>query len=308
MNETLPAPKKNLIKKGFILLFKAMMWFLIISVGLTIFYRFVPVPYTPLMFWRSAASIFTGDKFVGIEKKWVPIEEISKSMQQSVIKAEDYKFYQHRGFDFEAIEKAIQYNKTHKKKKGASTISQQTAKNVFLWPSRSWIRKGMEAYFTVLIEFLWPKERILEVYLNVIELGSGVYGVEAASQKFFKRPAKKLNSSQAALMAAVLPNPIRFRIDKPSRYISRRQRKIMGTKIPKVVVAQAPVEVRAELKEAQTPEEKSREFFSLKFDNEEEVEAGKDTSSEASSEKSQKGSYDESAPATSETSEDLNND
>ena len=109
-------------------------------------------------------------------------------------------------------------------------------------------------------------------------------------------------------MAAVLPNPIRFRIDKPSRYISRRQRKIMGTKIPKVVVAQAPVEVRAELKEAQTPEEKSREFFSLKFDNEEEVEAGKDTSSEASSEKSQKGSYDESAPATSETSEDLNND
>lgn len=303
MNETLPAPKKNLIKKGFVLLFKAILWFLVISVGLTIFYRFVPVPYTPLMFWRSTASVFTGDKFVGIEKKWVPIEEISKSMQQSVIKAEDYKFYQHRGFDFEAIEKAIQYNKTHKKKKGASTISQQTAKNVFLWPSRSWIRKGMEAYFTVLIEFIWPKERILEVYLNVIELGSGVYGVEAASQKFFKKPAKKLNSSQAALMAAVLPNPIRFRIDRPSNYISRRQRKIMGTKIPKIAVAQVPAEVRAELKQDQTPEEKSREFFSLKFDNEEEVDAGV-TGATTSKEKHSE----EAAPAATENTEDLNND
>lgn len=144
-------------KKILIFFLKSVKWFLIISVGLTLFYRFVPVPYTPLMFWRSVTSIFTEEKFVGIDKSWVPIEEISKSMQHSVIKAEDYKFYQHYGFDFEAIEKAIQYNKTHKKKKGASTISQQTAKNVFLWPSRSWLRKGLEAYFTVLIEALWPK-------------------------------------------------------------------------------------------------------------------------------------------------------
>ncbi len=295
MNETPALPKKSLLKKGIILLLKAIIAFFVLSVALTIFYRFVPVPYTPLMFWRSTASVFTEDKFVGIEKKWVPIEDISKAMQQSVIKAEDYKFYQHRGFDFEAIEKAIQYNKTHTKKKGASTISQQTAKNVFLWPSRSWLRKGMEAYFTVLIEFFWPKERILEVYLNVIELGKGVYGVEAASQKFFKKPAKKLNSSQAALMAAVLPNPIRFRIDKPSRYISRRQRKIMGTKIPKIVVAQTPVEVKAEIKEALTPEEKSKEFFSLKFDSEE----------EADKEKAPEGA---ASTAPSENTEDSNND
>lgn len=267
MSETTAKPPKGPFLKGLIIFLKAVKWFLILSIGLTIFYRFVPVPYTPLMFWRSIGSVFTEDKFVGIEKKWVPIEKISKSMQQSVIKAEDYKFYQHNGFDFEAIEKAIQYNKTHKKKKGASTISQQTAKNVFLWPSRSWLRKGLEAYFTVLIETLWPKERILEVYLNVIEQGKGVYGVEASAQKFFKKPAAKLNSSQAALMAAVLPNPIRFRIDKPSRYISRRQRRIMGSRAP--VIAIAKVEVKAELKPIETPEEKSREFFSLKFDSEE---------------------------------------
>jgi monofunctional biosynthetic peptidoglycan transglycosylase len=266
MIETKAMPPRGPFLKGLIIFLKTVKWFLILSIGMTIFYRFVPVPYTPLMFWRSIGSVFTEDKFVGIEKKWVPIEQISKSMQQSVIKAEDYKFYQHNGFDFEAIEKAMQYNKTHKKKKGASTISQQTAKNVFLWPSRSWLRKGLEAYFTVLIETLWPKERILEVYLNVIEQGKGVYGVEASAQKFFKRPAAKLNSSQAALMAAVLPNPIRFRIDKPSRYISRRQRRIMGTKLP--VNAIAKVEVKAELKPIETPEEKSKEFFSLKFDSE----------------------------------------
>lgn len=293
MSETKVAPVRGPFMKGLIIFLKTMKWFLIVSIGLTIFYRFVPVPYTPLMFWRSLASVFTEEKFVGIEKKWVPIEKISKSMQQSVIKAEDYKFYQHNGFDFEAIEKAIQYNKTHKKKKGASTISQQTAKNVFLWPSRSWVRKGLEAYFTVLIETLWPKERILEVYLNVIEQGKGVYGVEASAQKFFKRPAAKLNSSQAALMAAVLPNPIRFRIDKPSRYISRRQRRIMGTRAP-VLAAIAKVEVKAELKPIETPEEKSRAFFSLKFDSEseEEKEKGAEAPKSAATENSEDNSND----------------
>jgi monofunctional biosynthetic peptidoglycan transglycosylase len=276
MNETAPKTTRGPVKRGFIILLKTIVWFLILSVGLTFFYRFVPIPYTPLMFWRSTASIFTEEKFVGIEKKWVPIEDISKYMQQSVINAEDYKFYQHHGFDFEAIERAMQYNKTHKKKKGASTISQQTAKNVFLWPSRSWLRKGMEAYFTVLIELLWPKERILEAYLNVIELGKGVYGVEAASQKFFKRSAKKLNASQAALMAAVLPNPIRFRIDKPSRYITSRQRKIMGRRAPPMVATFSAQE-KSDVKIIETPEEKSREFFSLKFDSEEEVPTEKGT-------------------------------
>jgi monofunctional biosynthetic peptidoglycan transglycosylase len=279
MNETTVRPARGPFMKGLIIFLKTVKWFLILSIGLTIFYRFVPVAYTPLMFWRTIGSVFTEDKIVGMEKKWVPIEQISKSMQQAVIKAEDYKFYQHHGFDFEAIEKAIQYNKTHKKKKGASTISQQTAKNVFLWPSRSWVRKGLEAYFTVLIETLWPKERILEVYLNVIEQGKGVYGVEASAQKFFKKPAAKLNSSQAALMAAVLPNPIRFRIDKPSRYISRRQRRIMGTRLP--VNAIAKVEVKAELKPVETPEEKSREFFSLKFDSEGDSDEDKEKGAEA---------------------------
>lgn len=259
------APKR--IRKIIITLLKLVKWFLILSIGLTIFYRFVPVAYTPLMFWRSIGSIFS-EKFVGIEKDWVPIEEISKNMQNAVIKAEDYKFFQHNGFDFEAIEKAMQYNKTHKKKKGASTISQQTAKNVFLWPSRSWIRKGLEAYFTVLIEFFWPKERIMEVYLNVIELGHGIYGVEAASQKYFKRPAKKLNASQAALMAAVLPNPIRFKVDRPSRYILNRQRKILGRKLPPVMT-ESPI-AKAEIKPEESQEDKSKEFFSIKFDSDDE--------------------------------------
>ena len=284
------------IKRVFRILLRCAILFFVLSIGIVLFYRFVPVPYTPLMFWRSTASVFTEDKFVGIDKKWVPIEKISKSMQQSVIKAEDYKFYQHRGFDFEAIEKAIQYNKTHKKKKGASTISQQTAKNVFLWPSRSWLRKGLEAYFTVLIETLWPKERILECYLNVIELGKGVYGVEAASQKFFKKPAAKLNASQAALMAAVLPNPIRFRIDRPSRYISNRQRKIMGRRAPPMI-AIAPVEEIKKLEPpVESPEEKSKEFFSLKFDSEEDEQALE----------KEKGA--EAPQTNSDNSEDNNND
>lgn len=231
--------------------------FFILSLSLVVIYRFVPVPFTPLMFWKSAASVFEKE-WVGIDKKWVPIEEINPSMKRAVIRAEDAKFYLHNGFDYEAIQAAIKYNKTHKKKKGASTISQQTAKNVFLWPSRSWIRKGLEAYFTVLIEALWPKERIMEVYLNVIELGPGVYGVEAAAKKFFRKKAKNLTSREAALMAAVLPNPIRFKINKPSAYVLKRQRKIMGGG----AVALQP---KPDIKSQET-----QEFFDIKFDDEEE--------------------------------------
>ncbi len=249
--------KKSKLKLVSIFLAKIIGALFVFSFLLVIFFRFVPVPYTPLMFIKSAASVF-GEKFVGIKHDWVPIEQISKSMQRAVIKAEDHKFYEHNGFDFEAIEKAIQYNKTHKKKIGASTISQQTAKNVFLWPSRSWIRKGLEAYFTVLIELLWPKERILEVYLNVIELGHGVYGVEAAAQSFFKKSASKLNVNQASLMAAVLPNPVKFKVDKPSAYVLKRQRKIMGTRL-----------------EVARPEEVEKssatEFFDIKFDQDDEA-------------------------------------
>lgn len=212
---------------------RAVLFFFVSSLGLVLVYRFVPVPLTPLMVIRSVESIGS-DKFVGIQKDWVPLEEISPAMQRAVLKAEDYRFFEHNGFDYEAIQKAMKYNKTHKRKKGASTISQQTAKNVFLWPSRSWVRKGFEAYFTVLIEFVWPKERIMEVYLNVIELGSGVYGVEAAAQKYFKRSAKSITAYQASLMAAVLPNPRKFRIDRPSIYIMARQRRILNRVSPQI--------------------------------------------------------------------------
>ncbi|MGZ3787944.1 MAG: monofunctional biosynthetic peptidoglycan transglycosylase [Bacteriovorax sp.] len=255
MNETSSPELKHpsRIKRYLKLFATVVVGFFLLSVTSVIIYRFVPVPYTPLMFWKSASSIFSKEQ-IGIEKKWVPISEISKPMQQSVIKAEDAKFYMHHGFDFEAIGAAMKYNKTHKKQKGASTISQQTAKNVFLWPSRSWARKGMEVYFTVLIEALWSKERILEVYLNVIELGPGVYGVEAAAKKYFHKKAKNLGRSEAALMAAVLPNPIKFKINRPSAYITRRQRKIMGR-------AQA-------LTVAPKPSEETQEFFDIKFDEE----------------------------------------
>lgn len=208
------------------LLFRSVLLFLIASVGLVLVYRIVPVPITPLVMIRSAESIFQ-DELLGMQKDWVSLEEMSPFLQKAALTAEDYNFYQHNGFDYEAIEKAIRYNKTHTRKKGASTISQQTAKNVFLWPHRSWIRKGFEAYFTVLIEGIWPKERIMEVYLNVIEFGPGVYGVEAAAQKYFKRSAKDLTPGQAALMIAVLPNPQKYRIDKPSRYVLSRQRRIL---------------------------------------------------------------------------------
>ncbi len=256
----------NRIKRFFKLFFKITVGFIILSVAGVVVYRFVPVPYTPLMFWKSTASIFNGE-FVGMDKKWVSIDQIAKPMQHSVIKAEDAKFYIHNGFDFEAIEKAMKYNKTHKKQKGASTISQQTAKNVFLWPSRSWLRKGMEVYFTVLIENLWSKKRILEVYLNVIELGPGVYGVEAASQKYFHKKAKALSNPQAALMAAVLPNPIKFKIARPSAYILRRQRKIMGRG---QAIALAP---KPELKPLDTVQE-TKEFFDIKFDSDDDDEKG----------------------------------
>lgn len=235
--------------------------FVFFSIAIVLLYRFVPVPYTPLMIWKSTMGVFSEGP-VAISKTWVPIEQIPRSMQASVIKAEDAKFYTHRGFDYEAIEKAMKYNKTHKKQKGASTISQQTAKNVFLWPARSWLRKGMEVYFTVMIELFWSKNRILEVYLNVIELGPGVYGVEAASQKYFHKRARNLNLSESALIASVLPNPIKFKINKPSAYILRRQRKIMGRSGNIVLKAESP-----EMKTQET-----NEFFDIKFDSDDEGE------------------------------------
>jgi len=187
---------------------------------------FTPIFVTPLMMIRSVESILQGEMPKN-SKKWVPIEEISPNMIQAVIASEDNLFLTHHGFEFDAINRALVHNQKGKRIRGGSTISQQTAKNVFLFPQRSYIRKGLEAYFTVLMELTWSKQRIMEIYLNVIEMGKGIYGVEAAAQEHFGVHASQLSKSQAAAIAACLPNPRRFNAAHPSGYIQRRKAKIM---------------------------------------------------------------------------------
>jgi monofunctional glycosyltransferase len=217
----------KLIRRFFRLIFKIILWFFILSIGFTILYRFVPVPITPLMVIRLWEQAWDEKKDIRLTKDWVSMSKISRHMPQAVVAAEDQKFLDHWGFDMEAMEKAWEGNKRGKRIKGASTITQQTAKNVFLWPSRNFVRKGLEAYFTLLMELLWSKERIMEVYLNVIEMGDGIYGIEAAAQTYFKKPAAKLNRSEAAVIAAVLPNPRRWNPSRPTGYIRGRQSWIM---------------------------------------------------------------------------------
>lgn len=188
--------------------------------------RFVPVYITPLMVIRSVQQITNGEE-LKCKHHWVSKDKISKHLPMAVIASEDNRFAEHNGFDFVEIKKAVEENKTRKKARGASTISQQTAKNVFLWPSSSWLRKGLEVYFTVLIETCWNKERIMEVYLNSIEMGKGIYGAQAVAKEHFNTEAKNLTRGQCALIAASLPNPIKFNSGKPSQYMYKRQRKIM---------------------------------------------------------------------------------
>lgn len=190
--------------------------------------RFLPVYFTPLMFIRMAQQAGEG-RDVKLSHHWVALEHISPSMPVAVIASEDGRFLEHHGFDFKAIQHAAKRNKEHpeKRKLGASTISQQTAKNVFLWPSRTWVRKGLEVYFTALIELFWTKQRIMEVYLNSIEMGDGIYGVEAVAQEHFGRPAELLSREQCALIAATLPNPRRFSSKSPSAYVLKRQKRIL---------------------------------------------------------------------------------
>jgi monofunctional biosynthetic peptidoglycan transglycosylase len=178
-------------------------------------YRFVPPPLTFLMVQRT----FEGR---GFERRWVPLDDISPTLVRAVIAAEDARFCEHKGFDIGAIEKAIEANARGRPLRGGSTISQQTAKNVFLWPQRDWVRKGFEAYFTVLIEFMWGKPRIMEVYLNSVEWGPGVYGAEAAARRNFGVSAERLTPTQAARLAAILPSPLKWRAAKPGRYVARR--------------------------------------------------------------------------------------
>ncbi len=211
-----------MIKKVFKYILKIILWLFGFSIAIVIFFKWVPVPITPLMLIRNIEQL-QDDKKLVLKHDWVPIEEISKNLQLAVICSEDQNFLIHNGFDMDAIEKAIKHNKKGKRIRGASSISQQTAKNVFLWPQRSWFRKGMETYFTFLIELFWSKERIMEVYLNSIEMGNGVYGVEAASQFWFKKSAIKLNRNEAAAIAAILPNPLRYRANPATNYIQGRK-------------------------------------------------------------------------------------
>lgn len=199
------------------------MWFFIVTISWVILYRWINPPTTYLQL-RESCNCPEGSTY---HKEWVDAEDISLYMKLAVVASEDNNFMKHNGLDWGAIEKAKKYNATHKKKRGASTISQQVAKNVFLWPGRNWVRKGFEVYFTYLIEFFWSKERIMEVYLNVIEMGPCKFGVQAAAKDYFKTSAKKLSREQAALIAGALPNPKKFNPGKPSNYLTKRKNAIV---------------------------------------------------------------------------------
>ncbi len=208
---------------------KTCQWVVVLFFSTTILavvaYRFIPVYLTPLMFIRCFQQVAEG-KSITMHHHWVPIDKISRHMPVAVMASEDARFMKHHGFDFEAIQHAARNNANGGKVHGASTISQQTAKNVFLWPGRSWTRKGFEAYFTFLIEMLWSKQRIMEVYLNSIEMGPGIYGVDAVAEYHFDKDAKDLFRDECALIAATLPNPLRFSSLHPSTYMKKRQRQI----------------------------------------------------------------------------------
>lgn len=192
-----------------------------------VLFKFLPVYVTPLMLLRCFQQVGDGQS-IQLHHHWIPMEKISPSMPVAVMAGEDTRFLLHHGFDYDAIEKAARRNLKRGKKFGASTISQQTAKNVFLWPGRSWIRKGFEVYFTALIELMWSKQRIMEVYLNSIEMGNGIYGVDACAEYHFGKQASELSRADCALIAATLPNPRKFSSKNPSPYMRKRQRQIQN--------------------------------------------------------------------------------
>lgn len=215
-----------------LLLIKLPLAFVAVTVLWVLMLKWVPVWVTPLMVSRSIE--YRNDDTFRTQKKWRRYERISPEMAKAVIASEDNLFAEHNGFDWKEMRKAINDHKTKGKKlRGASTISQQTAKNVFLFPSRSFVRKAFEAYFTLLIEWIWGKERILEVYLNVAEMGKGVYGAEAAARAFFDKNASELTRREASLITACLPNPIDRHADRPSQYVSKRAGQIRSL-IPKI--------------------------------------------------------------------------
>ncbi len=215
-----------MIRKVFRWIWKATLWFIGLSILSVIIFKWVPVPITPLMITRAVENKLEG-KDALLTHDWEPIENISLNLQKAVIASEDGNFLKHNGFDFEAMQKAFKNNQKGKRLKGGSTISQQTAKNVFLWQGKSYIRKGLEAYFTVLIELIWGKERIMEVYLNSIEMGNGVYGAESAARHWYRKSAVDLTKQEAAGIAAILPNPRKYKATNSSSYINRRKDKIV---------------------------------------------------------------------------------
>lgn len=200
---------------------KLSLCFVAISIASVILFRWLPVFVTPLMLKRCVEQKIDG-KDMKLNKKWKALSEISPHLQLAVVCSEDQNFLKHHGFDYGAIKKAIEKNKKSKRKRGASTISQQVAKNVFLWDGRNWLRKGFEVYFTFLIEFFWSKERIMEVYLNVIEMGDGIYGAEAAAQEYFHTSALKMSKRQAATIASILPSPLKYDAKNPSPFLQGR--------------------------------------------------------------------------------------
>ena len=213
---------RKILGRVWTILWKACLVFFILSIVSVIFYRWVPVPITPLMLIRDVEQIANGKGMV-MEHDWVPLEEISPKLQLAVVCSEDQNYLKHFGVDWGAIQKAMIENEKGKRIRGGSTITQQTAKNVFLWQGRSYLRKGLELWFTLLIEVFWSKERIMEVYLNSIEMGNGIYGAEAASQHWFHKSAKKLSKDDAAAIAAILPNPLRYKASPANSYISGRK-------------------------------------------------------------------------------------
>ena len=213
---------RKILGKIWTIFWKTCVAFFVLSIVSVIVYRWVPVPITPLMLIRDVEQLKNG-KGVTMEHDWVPLEEISPKLQLAVVCSEDQNYLKHFGVDWGAIQKAMKENEKGKRVRGGSTITQQTAKNVFLWQGRSYLRKGLELWFTLLIEVFWSKEHIMEVYLNSIEMGNGIYGAEAASQHWFHKSAKKLSKDEAAAIAAILPNPLRYKANPASSYIVQRK-------------------------------------------------------------------------------------
>jgi monofunctional glycosyltransferase len=211
-----------IIRRILVWMLRALAVLLVVSFLTTLVLRWFPLPATAVMMERRLDS-WWNHRAYRLDYQWTPLKQISPSAALAVIAAEDQNFTKHHGFDYQSIQKALDAHERGRRLRGASTISQQVAKNVFLWSGRSFVRKGLEAYFTILIELTWSKRRILEVYLNVVELGDGIYGVEAAGRRYFRKSAALLSPDEAALLAVVLPNPLRLKAGSPSEYVKERQ-------------------------------------------------------------------------------------